>query len=238
MGKQWKQWQIFFPWAPKSLQVVTAAHKIKRCLLLGRKVMTNLHSVLKSRDITFPTKVHIVKGTAFPILWPPEVKKIRSTGLQRVGHDGTTTLNWTDGFSTSHIWMPELDSTNDWATKNWRLRTVLLEKILKCPVDGKEMKPGNSKGNQLWIFIGRTDAEAPVLWLSDAKSQLTGKHPDAGKDWKRKEKEATEHEMIGWYHRFSGHELGRTREDGEGQGGLVHTGSQSEIQLGDWTRRS
>ena len=158
-------------------------HEIKRCLLLGRKVMTNLHSVLKSRDITFPTKMHIVKGTAFPILRPPEVKKIRSTGLQRVGHDGTTALNWTDGFSTSHIWMPELDSTNDWATKNWRLRTVLLEKILKCPVDGKEIKPGNSKGNQLWIFIGRTDAEAPVLWLPDAKSKLIGKDIDAGKDW-------------------------------------------------------
>ena len=100
--------------------------------------------------------------------------------------------------STSHIQMWELDHKEGWAPKNWCFWFVVLEKTLKSPLASKEIKPGNSKGNQPWIFIGRTDAEAksPILWPSDAKSQLTGKDPDAGKEWRQKEKGATEDEMV------------------------------------------
>ena len=99
----------------------------------------------------------------------------------------------TSGFSSSHIWMWELDHKQRWGTKNWCFSTVVLEKTLESPLDCKEIKPVNSKGNQSWIFIGRTDAEAkvPILWSPDAKSWLIGKDPDAGKDWKQEEKGTT-----------------------------------------------
>ena len=84
------------------------------------------------------------------------------------------------------------------------------------PLEGKEIKPINPKGSQHWIFIGRTDAEAPILWSSDVKSQLIGKNPDAGKDWGQEEKGATEDEMVGEHHQFNGHELGQTLGDDEG----------------------
>ena len=87
--------------------------------------------------------------------------------------------------------------------------------------DSKEIKPVNPKGNKPWIFTGRTDAETPVVWPPDAKSQLTGKDPDAGKDWGQEEEGKTEDEMVGWYHWLSGHELEDTLRDGEGQGGLA-----------------
>ena len=94
------------------------------------------------------------------------------------------------GFSSSHVWMWELDYKESWTPKNWCFRTVVLEKTLDSPLDCKEIKPVNSKGNQSWIFIGRTDAEAetPILWPPDAKNWLHGKDPDAGKDWKWEEK--------------------------------------------------
>ena len=94
---------------------------------------------------------------------------------------------------------------------------------LKNPLDSKESRPVSPKGNQLWILIERTDseAEAPILWPPDVNSQLIGKDPEAGKDRRQKEKRATEDEMVGWHHRFKGHELGQTPGDGEGQGGLV-----------------
>ena len=98
---------------------------------------------------------------------------------------------------------------------------MVLEKSLESPLDCKEIKPVNPKGNKPWIFIGRTDAKALLLWPSDAKSQLIGKVPDAGKDWGQKEKRALEDEMAGWHHWCNGHELGQTSGDGEGQGGLV-----------------
>ena len=122
------------------------SHEIKRLLVLGRKAMTNLDSILKSKDITLPTKVHIVKAMVFSVV------------------------------------MYRLDS---WTIKKTeRLQTVVLEKILESPLDCKEIQPVNPKGNQPLIFIGRTDAEAeaPILWPPDVKSQLTGKDPDAGKD--------------------------------------------------------
>ena len=106
--------------------------------------------------------------------------------------------------------------------KNWCLPTVVLEKPLESPLDNK-IKPVNHKGNQSWIFTGRTDAEAvaPILWPPDVKNWLIWKDPDAGKDWRQKEKGMTEDEMVGWYHWLDGHEFEQALGDGEGQGSLV-----------------
>ena len=112
------------------------------------------------------------------------------------------------GFSSSRLWMWELNCKQDWTLKNWCFWTVVLEKTPESPLDRKEIQPVNPKGNQPWIFIGRTDAEAeaPILWPPDVKSQIIGKEPDAGKDWRQEEKGTTEDEMVGWYHRLNGHE--------------------------------
>ena len=129
------------------------SHEIQRHLLLGRKAMTNLDSILKSRDITLPTKVHLVKAMVFPIVMDGcESWTIKKAEHQRI-----------DAFGT-----------------------VVLEKTLESPLDCKDIKPVNPKGNQSWIFIVRTDVEtdAPILWPPDTKTQFTGKAPDAGKDWR------------------------------------------------------
>ena len=128
------------------------SHEIKKHLLLGSKVLTNLDSILKSRDITFPTKVR---------------------------------SNLVCGFSSSHVWMWELDCEERWALKNWCFWTVLMEKTLESFLDYKEIQPVHPKGDQSWLFIGQTDveAESPILWPPDAKSWLIWKDPDAGKDW-------------------------------------------------------
>ena len=122
-------------------------------------------------------------------------------------------------FSSSHVWMWELDYKESWALKNWWFWTVVLEKTLESPLDCKEIQPVNAKGNQPWIFIGRTDAEAeaPVLWPPDAKSWLIGKDPDARKDRRQEKKGTTEDEMVGWHHRLNGHELEQAPGYGEGQ---------------------
>ena len=127
------------------------------------------------------------------------------------------------GFSSSHVQMWELGNKKGWVTKNWCLWTVVLEKTLESPLDSKEIKPVNPKGIQPWIFIGRTDAEAEalILWPPNAKSRLTGKDLDAGKDWRQEEKGMTEDEMVEWHHWLSGHEFEQTLGDGEGQGGLA-----------------
>ena len=182
--------------------------EIKRYLFLGSKAVTNLDSVLKSRDITLPTKVHLVKAMVF--------------------------------FS-SHVWMWELDHKEVWVLKNWCLWTVVLVKTIESPLDYKEIKPVNPKGNQPWIFIGRTDAEAeaPILWPPDVKSWLTGKYPDAGKDRRQEEKGTTEDEMVGWHHRLNGHEFEKTPGNSEGQGTLACSspwgGKKSDMTLSDWT---
>ena len=134
------------------------SHEIKRHLLLGRKAMTNLDSVLKSRDITLQKEVY----------------------------------SQSYGFSSSQVQMWELDPKEGWALKICGAK--VLEKTLESPLDSKKIKPVNPKGNQPWIFIGRTDAEAeaPILWPPDAKSQLIGKGPHAGKDWGQEEKGTTE----------------------------------------------
>ena len=147
------------------------SHEVKRCLLLGRKAMINLDSILKSKDITFLTKAHLVKAMVFPIV----------------------------------MW--ELDYKESWVPKNWCFWTVVVVKTLENPLDCKVIKPVSPKENQSWIFIGRTDAkaEALILWPPDAKSWLTGKDPDAGKDWRQEEKGMTEGKMVGCHHQLDGH---------------------------------
>ena len=112
-------------------------------------------------------------------------------------------------FSSSPLWMWELDYKESWEPKNWCFWTVVLEKTLESPLDPKMIQPVNPKRNQSWIFIGRTDAEAetPIIWPPDGKKLLTGKDPDAGKDWRWQEKGMTEDEMVGWHHRVNGHEF-------------------------------
>ena len=161
--------------------------KLKDACSLERKAMTNLDSILKSRDIILPTKVS----------------------------------SQSYGFSSGHLWMLELDHKEGWAPKNWCLWTMVLEKTLESPLDCKEIKPVNPKGNQPWILIGRTDAEVPLLWPADAESQLIGKDLDAEKDWGQ-EKGATEHEMVGQHHQLNGCEFAQTQWDSEGQRILVH----------------
>ena len=178
----------FLFWGSKITADGDCSHEIKRCLLLGRKVMTNLDSIFKSRDITLPTKVHLVNY----------------------------------GFSSGHVWMWELDCEESWVLKNWCFWTVVLEKTLESPLDCKEIEPVHPKGDQPWVFIGRTDVEAetPVLWTPDVKSWLIWKDPDAGKDWGQEEKGTTEDEMVGWHHQLNGHGFGWTLEVDDGQGGL------------------
>ena len=156
---------------------------------LGRKVTANLHSILKSRDITLPTKVHLVKAMVFPVVM---------YGCE----------NWTIKKAESR----RIDAFKLWCWKR-----------LESPLDCKEIRPVNPKGNQSWIFTGRTDAEAeaPILWPPDAKNWLIGKDPDAGKEWRQEERGATEDEMVGWHHQLNGHECEQTPGDSEGQGSLA-----------------
>ena len=107
--------------------------------------------------------------------------------------------------------------------KNWRFSTVVLEKTLESPLDCKEIQPVHPKGNQSWIFIGRTGAEAetPILWPPDAKNWLIGNDPDAGKDWRREEKGMTEDDMVGWHYQLDGHKFEQAPGIGDGQGGLA-----------------
>ena len=166
------------------------SHETKRRLLPGRKAMTNLDSILKSRDITLLTQACIIKAMVFPVVF---------------------------------VWMWVLDNKEGWVLKNWCFRTVVLEKTIESPLDSKEIKPINPKGNQSWIFTGRTDTEAatPILWLPDVNSQRIGKDPDPGKEWGQEEKGATEDEMVGRHHWLNGHEFEQTLGHSERQGSLV-----------------
>ena len=175
MGKQRKQWQTISLGFRKTADS-HCSQDIKRCLLLGRRAMTNLDSILKTRDIILPTNVNLVKDMVCPVV-----------------------------MSGCESW----DYKESWAPKNWCFCTVVLEKTLESPLDCKEVQPVNPKGNQSWIFFRRTDAvaEIPILWPPDAKNQLIGKEPNAGKDWRREEKGTTEDEMVRWHHHCDGHEF-------------------------------
>ena len=113
------------------------------------------------------------------------------------------------GFSSGHVWMWEFDGEESWVQKNWCFWTVVLEKTLESPLDCKEIHLVNPKGNQSWIFIGRTgnEAETPILWPADAKNWLIGKDPDAGEDCKWEERGMTEDEVAGWHQWCDGHEF-------------------------------
>ena len=126
-------------------------------------------------------------------------------------------------FSISYVWMWELDHKELWELKNWCFWPVVLESTFESPLDRKKIKPVNLKGNQSWIFFGRTDAEAvtPILWPPDVKNWLIGKDPDAGKDWRQEEKGMTEDEMVGWHHWLDGHEFEQAPGVGEGQESLA-----------------
>ena len=119
--------------------------------------------------------------------------------------------------------MWELDYKENWVPKNWYFWTVVLEKTLENPLGNKEFKPVNPKGNQSWILIGTTDAEAeaPILWPPDVKNWLSGKDPDAGKDWRQEKKWTTEDEMVGWHHWLNRHEFEQAPGVGDGQGSLA-----------------
>ena len=164
------------------------SHEIRRQLLLVRKARRNLDSVLKSRDITLPTKV---------------------------------------------IWLWELDCKEGRRPKNWYLLSLVVEKILDSLLDSREIKLVNLKGNQPWIFIGRSDAEAVILWPPVITSLPFGKVPDAGKDWGQKEKRVSEDEMAGWHHWCNGHELGQTSGDMRDRDSVLHSMGLQRVRH-DW----
>ena len=122
-------------------------------------------------------------------------------------------------FSSSHVWMWELDDKESWVLRNWCFWTVVLEKTLDSPLDCKDTQPVHPKGNQSWIFIRRTDSEveASILWPPDGKNWLIWKDPD----WRQEEKGTTEDEMVGWHHRLNGHEFKQAPGVGDGQGSLA-----------------
>ena len=169
------------------------SHEIKRRMLLARKVMTNLDSILRSRDITLPTKV------------------------QSQNHSQSY------GFFSSHIQMWEVDYKESWALKNWCFWTVVLENTLENPLDYKEIKPVNPKGNQSWILTGRADAEAQTsgLWPPDAKNWTLWKRSWCWENWRQEEKRTTEDKMVEWHHWLDGHEFKQALEVGGGQGNLA-----------------
>ena len=188
MGKQWKQCQTIFG-GFKITADGDCSHEIKRCLLLGRKVMTNLDSILKAETLLCQQSL---SGQSYH-------------------------------FSSSHVWIWELDYKESWALKNWCFQTVVLEKTLENPLDYKEIQSVHTKGNQSWIFIGRTDAEAetPILWPPDGKTRPIGNNPESGQDWRQEGKGTTENEMFGWHHQCDGHEFEYALGVGDGQGSMV-----------------
>ena len=134
--------------------------------------------------------------------------------------------------------MWEVDNKKSWAPKNWCPQTLVLEKTLESFLNSKEIKPVKPRGNQLWLFIGRTDAEAeaPILPPPDAKNQLIGKDPHARKDWRQEEKGMTEDEMVGWHHWLNGHEFEQALGDGEGEGSLAYCSpwGHRELDMTGW----
>ena len=141
------------------------------------------------------------------------------------------------GLSSSHAWMWESDYKESCALKNWCFCTVVLEETLGSPSDYKEMQPVYPKRNQSWIFFGRTAAEAenPILWPPDAKNWLTGKDPDAGKDWRQEGKGTAENEMVGWHHQLNGREFEQALGVDDGQS--ISPSESDMTELLNWTER-
>ena len=189
----------------KTIEDGDYSHEIRRCLLFGRKAMTNLDKCIKWQRHHFANK-------------------------------GPYSQSY--GFSRSHVQMWVLDHKEGWVLNNWYSWSVVLEKTLESPLACKEIQAVSPKGNQPWIFIGRTDAEAeaPVLWPPDVKSWLLGKDPDAGKDWGQVEKETTEDEMVGWHHWFNRHEFEQILSGSRDRGGWCASAHGVEkTRLSDWT---
>ena len=195
------------------------SHEIRRQLLLGRKAMTNLDSVLKSRHYSADKRLYN-QGYGIPSDFPG-------------GSDGKESA-----FNMRDLW--ELDCKKSRALKIWCLLTVILEKTPESPLDSKEIKTVNLKRDQPWIFPGRTDAEAiaPVFWPTDANRRLIGKVTDAGQDRGQKEKRMSDDEMAGQHHQCNEHELGQTLGEGKGQKAwcaAVSGVAKSWTRLGNWT---
>ena len=176
-GKQWKQGETFIFLGSKITADGYCSHKIKRRLLLG-KAMKNLDSILRSRDITLLTNVHIVTAMVFQVV----------------------TYGW-------ESWT--IRKAERWRTDTFELRCW---RRLESPLNCKKIKPVNPKGSQSWIFIGRTDAETPILWPPDMKNWLIGKDPDAGKNWRQEEKGTREDDMIGWHHQLMDMSLSKLQQ--------------------------
>ena len=182
MGKQWKQWQTLLFWAPKSLQMVTAAMKLNYACFLEEKLPSEPpgkpdqpRQLLQKQRHYFANKGPSSQGYVFPVvMYGCESWTIKKAECRRI-----------DAFE---LWC-------------W--------KTLENPLDCKEIQPAHPKGSQSWIFIGRTDVEAetPILWPLDEKNWLICKDPDAGKDWRWEEKGTTKNEMVGWHHRLNGQEF-------------------------------
>jgi len=157
--------------------------------------------------------------------------------MQRHYFDDWSPSSKSYGLSNSHVWMWELDCEESWVLKNWCFWTVVLEKTLESPLDCKKIKPVHPKGNQSWIFSGRTiaEAEAPILRLPDVKNRLIGKDPDAGKDWRQEEMGITEDEMVGWHHWLDAHEFEQATGVSEcpGRPGVMQSMEQRRVGH-DW----
>ena len=179
--------------------------------------------------------------------WVLEINVISKLHFKKQSHyfanKGPASQNY--GFSSNHVLMWELDHKESWAPENWCFWTVVLEKSLESPLDCKEIKLVNPKGNQPWIFIGRTDVEAETLipWPPDVRNWLIWKDPDAEKDWKQEEKGTTKDEMVGWHHQLDGEEFEQAPGVGDGQGGLACCSPLCHKELGttewqNWTEKT
>ena len=224
------------------------SHEIKRCLLLGRKPITNpvqfssVQSLSHVRLFVTPwiaacqASLSITNSRSSLKLTSIELVMPSRQHIKKQGHyfadKGLSSQSY--GFSSSHVWVWELDYKESWVPKNWCFWTGVLEKTLESPLDCKEIQPVHLKGDQSWIFVGRTDAEAdtPILWPSDEKDWLIGKDPDAGKDWRQEEE--------GMHHWLNGHDFEQVLGVGDGQGCLVCCSpcSCKESDTTEWLNRT